>query len=318
VSSRPSDPSRTRAVRVAAPAKINLGLRVLDRRPDGYHDLRTVFQAIDLSDEVSVQTGGEGIELAEVGPSPGPADENLAVRAARAYRDATGFAEGVHISLHKRIPPGAGLGGGSSDAAAVLKCLALLAGDRDGERLDALGADLGSDVPFFLGSGARALGTGRGEILRPLTPLPERHVLLVLPPVHVSTAEAYRRLDTARASSDEGEGAVRGAISVDAAAAGDPRDWAAVDSGAHNDFEPVIVPVHPEIARSLAALREAGATAVSMSGSGSASFGLFEESERASSAAARLSGALGWPCVLARTLQTMPVPITVPTHADAS
>lgn len=304
-------------MRIAAPAKINLGLRVLDRRPDGYHDLRTVFQAIDLCDEVSVETGGDEIELAVVGPSPGPADENLAVRAALAYRDATGFAEGLHISLHKRIAPGAGLGGGSSDAAAVLKCLAVLTGDRDGRRLTALGADLGSDVPFFLGTGALALGTGRGEVLRPLPPLPERHVLLVLPPVHVSTAEAYRRLDTARASSDEGEGAWR-SVRVDAAVEGDPRDWAAVDSGAHNDFEPVIVPAHPEIARSLAALREAGATAVSMSGSGSASFGLFDESERASSAAATLSGALGWPCVLARTLRTMPVAIPLPPPPDGS
>ena len=153
------------AMRLEAPAKVNLLLRVLGLRADGFHDLDTLFQAVGLCDEVVVALSGGGIELAVEGPDVGPVEENLAYRAAKAFLDAEGAAArvGVDILLRKRIPAGAGLGGGSSDAAAVLRCLdALRARPFPRSKLVRIGAALGSDVPFFLGDGALARGRGRG------------------------------------------------------------------------------------------------------------------------------------------------------------
>ncbi len=290
--------------RILAPAKVNLWLRVLGRRPDGFHELDTLFQAVDLCDEVTVWRRDQaGVGLEVEGAEVGPARENLAYRAVLAFRDAAGpgaASGGVDILLRKRIPAGAGLGGGSSDAAAVLRCMNAVWGHLLAPAvLLELGASLGSDVAFFLGGSAVARGRGRGERLEPMPPLPEAHLVLVLPPAHVATGPAYGALARHRMAHGSGGGAV-------------PPDatpsWRALAEWAVNDFELVVPPAHPPVAASLAALRAAGARPALLSGSGGACFGVFEDGGRASEAAARISEALGWPAVPVRTLARFPAP----------
>lgn len=163
-----------RAISLCAPAKVNLLLRVHGRRADGFHELETLFQAIDFADELTVELAGDEVQLEVVGTDVGVADglgpvtENLAFRAAEAYRLAAGLDSGVRILLGKNIPAGAGLGGGSSDAAAVLRALDYLTdGAVAGETLLVMGANLGSDVPFFLCGSTLALARGRGGRAHP-------------------------------------------------------------------------------------------------------------------------------------------------------
>jgi len=184
------------AVRIAAPAKVNLFLRVFDRRPDGYHALETLFQAIDLADEVRLERVDAGVELVVVGADLGPSEENLAHRAASALLSAARVSGGVRIELTKRIPAGAGLGGGSSDAAAVLKGVAVLYEIPTGEGLlRGIAARLGSDVPFFLGRSPLAAGRDRGDVLEPFEPLEEMSLVLVSHP-----CTSRRRGPTARST----------------------------------------------------------------------------------------------------------------------
>ncbi|MEX2048388.1 MAG: 4-(cytidine 5'-diphospho)-2-C-methyl-D-erythritol kinase [Gemmatimonadota bacterium] len=303
---------------VAAPAKVNLSLRILGARPDGFHDIDTLFQAIDLADEVSVELAGSGVHLEVHGADLGPVEENLAYRAAVRARSETGFESGLRVALTKRIPVGAGLGGGSSDAAAVLACVGALAGiDRGDPRLHRIASDLGSDVAFFLGSAALTRGTGRGELLEPLAPLPAADLVLVSPPVHVSSGGAYRALAEARREGHAAPPAAGAdAFAPDALAADAfnahaftaPTSWREVAVAAQNDFETVISARHPEIARALRALREAGAELAVMTGSGSTSFGLFPDRDTAETAAAELQRDLGWPCHVAKTLTSLPLP----------
>jgi 4-diphosphocytidyl-2-C-methyl-D-erythritol kinase len=185
----------TRRVRLDAPAKLNLGLRVLGLRSDGFHEIRSVFHTVSLCDDLELRVGpGSGIGLectGDEGVPDGPS--NLAWRAAEAFMDAAGLGLRVCIRLAKRIPSAAGLGGGSSDAAAVLRGLARATGCDPG--LAGLAAELGSDVPFFLHGGA-AFVSGRGEVIEPIEPL-DFHAVLLHPGVAVSTAWAYRELDRA-------------------------------------------------------------------------------------------------------------------------
>ena len=215
----------SRAVVIAAPAKINLFLRVLHRRNDGYREVETLMQLVSLADEVrvSITDSGPSIALAVDGPDLGPTEDNLAVRAARRLREVTGFESSVDIRLTKRIPAGAGLGGGSSDAAAVLKCLAALTDFHDAGVLQEIARDLGSDVPFFLGESPIALGRGRGDVLTSLAPLAKAQVVLALPPVHVSTVEAYEALSEA--------GGVARELDFDAGL-----DWKHLAELSENDF----------------------------------------------------------------------------------
>ena len=285
---------------ISAPAKVNLFLRVFDARPDGYHELETLFQAIDLADDVRVERRATRVELEVVGADLGPKDANLAYRAAARLLEHGGIDGGLAVTLTKRIPVGAGLGGGSSDAAAVLRCGAALVGiPAEAPLLNRLAAELGSDVPFFLGPDPIALGRGRGEVLEGIPPLPAANLVLVTPPVHVSTAWAYRALDDARRSGGAGGGA---------ALSGRPRGWADVAAMAHNDFQRVVAAAHPEVARSLEALIEAGAEWALLSGSGSASFGLFSDGLAAERAAEELTNELGWLCRAVRTLSALPAP----------
>lgn len=288
-----------RRARVAAPAKVNLLLRVLERRGDGFHDLETLFQAVDLCDEVEVTTGGKGVRLQVEGPDLGPLPENLAYRAAGGFLSWAGLAgEGVAVRLRKRIPAGAGLGGGSSDAAAVLRCLdALWPGIAPTTLLAELALSLGSDVPFFLGPAGLALGRGRGERLTPLPPLPTGHLVLVLPPVHVATGGAYGSLAALREE---------GALPRRASLPEGDWSWEDVATLAENDFEEVVPVRHPEVAASLGALRDTGARPVLLSGSGAACFGVFRGDAVARDAATRIGSRLGWAALPVPTLSELP------------
>ncbi|HEU5020385.1 MAG TPA: 4-(cytidine 5'-diphospho)-2-C-methyl-D-erythritol kinase, partial [Bryobacteraceae bacterium] len=191
-----------RTARLKAYAKLNLGLRVLYRRPDGYHELRTVFQTISLADALEISfEPSRSLSIAIEG-APEIAD-NLAERAARLAMETAGKTGAVRLRLRKRIPSGAGLGGGSSDAAAVLLALPVLGGFTIPiDRLLDLAAQLGSDVPFFLYGGA-ALGLGRGEELYPLPDFPAQQALLIASDVHSSTADAYRDLSATLSAPNE-------------------------------------------------------------------------------------------------------------------
>jgi len=259
--------SSPRQARVRALAKINLDLRVLAKRPDGYHELRTIFQTVSLADTLEIafaparQTAIELIDPAAIA-------DNLVVRAVGMALDAMRLTGRVSMRLRKRIPMGAGLGGGSSDAAAVLLALPVLAGrELSVATLSALGQQLGSDVPFFL-LGGTAVGIGRGT---EVFPLPDTHPspgLIVAPGLHVATAGAYRALSP-RLTSESQENKI---FSFQT------QTWSVVDGGAGgNDFEPVVFEQESRLATLKQMLIRAGASPAMLSGSGSALFGLFRD-----------------------------------------
>jgi 4-diphosphocytidyl-2-C-methyl-D-erythritol kinase len=261
------------AARVAAEAKVNLMLHVGDRREDGYHDVATILARIELHDDVVVRLLRRGISLTVAGdPSLENVETNLASRAARAYMELARWPPGCGIHIEKRIPVGAGLGGGSSDAAAALRALDSLSPHPLGTaELARVGARLGADVAFFTHDTPMALGTGRGELIEPLPPLPERWLALVMPSFPIATAEAYAWLAAHRARSAAASSIDR--IDVQMIAS----DWSTLAKHAINDFEPVVHARHPEIAAFRRALRDAGAFMAMMSGSGSAVFGVFDD-----------------------------------------
>ena len=288
-------------VRAIAPAKVNLSLRILGRRPDGYHDLDTIFQAVDLCDVVHVRRGGAGIQFVVEGNDSGPSEENLVVRAARAFLvQADLVGEGLHMRLEKRIPVGAGLGGGSSDAAATLLALdQLFAGAMDPGRISGLAAELGSDVPFFLGTSTLATGRGRGELIEARKPLPSLPGVVVFPTVQVSTRDAYGELARAREAGESDRLAAQGAMVP-------PIDWDQIAAGATNDFEVVVCRTHPPVAEALAALRATEPLVALMSGSGSASFAFYQDEGGAEQATSVLSRHGGLRVFGMRTLTAWP------------
>ena len=265
-----------------AHAKVNLDLRVLGVRPDGFHELRTVFQGIELHDTL-VCAGTPGPFTLKCRTPGVPLDEsNLIWRAAAALWTALGRAGTVRdavIRIDKQIPLEAGLGGGSSDAAAALVALGRLWGGAPMTLLREVGATIGADVPFFL-SGGTALGLGRGEEIYPLVDLPPHFVVIVRPPFGVSTAEAYGWYDEDRASGQRDENREFQQL---------PVPWPSRAAQMVNDLEPPVIRRHQEIAALKAQLRELGATAAAMSGSGSAVFGLFRSRSAAQKAVRPLS-----------------------------
>lgn len=292
-------------VRVRAPAKVNLALRILGRRSSGFHDLETVFQAVDLCDELAVRPReAPGVDLVVHGADVGPPADNLVARAARAFFEAAGIEGGVEIRLTKRIPAGAGLGGGSSDAGATLRALASLwAGAVDDERLLAIGAALGSDVPFFVGAAGRALGRGRGEVLTPLPALPPAVLVLGLPPVHVATGPTYGALAATRA--DAASPLPPPLYAPDGHDV--PATWDEVAAGAVNDFEAVVTVGFPAVGRALEALRAAGPRFALLSGSGAAVFGVYDDGAAAERGRERAAAACPESTfVLAPTLHALP------------
>jgi 4-diphosphocytidyl-2-C-methyl-D-erythritol kinase len=245
-----------------APAKVNLVLRVGPLRPDGFHDVASLMVPLDLCDRVEVRVGARrGPVTCRVPGRPGlDGATNLAARAAQAFRARFGLERAVDIVIRKRTPVTAGLGGGSSDAAAVLRCLARACRVRDGAALAEVGLSVGSDVPFFLGPGP-AWAAGRGERLTPAA-VPPLHLVLVYPrdpALAIRAADAYRWLDERR----------RGQA-VPAPRAGGPFRLSRVG----NDLQPGCVGRHPALGPLLGLLVGSGATVAMMSGSGPTVFGL--------------------------------------------
>ncbi|MFZ5451776.1 MAG: 4-(cytidine 5'-diphospho)-2-C-methyl-D-erythritol kinase [Thermodesulfobacteriota bacterium] len=281
-------PPDTGNLRVFCPAKVNLYLRVLGRRADGYHDLLSIMQPLSLADELTVSTTPPGIFLdcdqPEIPRGPG----NLIWQAALEFQRATGRRLGVHFGLKKRIPVAAGLGGGSSDAAGALLALNALAGEPlKAGLLHDLAGKLGADVPFFLGAGP-AVARGIGTELTPVA-LPAYWYLLLNPGVRVSTRWVYESLDLR---------ALKGYKILG------ERDWNPEQPGTwvHNDLESVTVKQHPQLQDWLKTLGRLGALARGMSGSGPTLFGLFPTLAAARQAGQEMRGAFkGW-MALARGL----------------
>jgi 4-diphosphocytidyl-2-C-methyl-D-erythritol kinase len=247
----------------SCPAKVNFFLRVLAREADGYHGIETLFCRIDFADELVVERTADGITLDVEGADLGPPERNLVWQAADLALAQTGRRFGVHLALTKRVPAGAGLGGGSSDAAAALHAVNQLAGGAiPAAELLHLGRRLGADVPFFVSDAPLALGWGHGERLFRLAPLPERPMLLVLPEVHVATADAYARIDAVRAQAGP-----RGSLLLDAGALG---NWSDIARMAGNDFEAAIFAAEPRVRAAFEALATTAPMLCRMSGSGSA------------------------------------------------
>jgi len=276
------------SVTTKTPAKINLGLEVLRRRPDDYHDLNTVFAAIDLYDTIELTANDSGgVRLRILGDDTlgsEPSEENLCVRAVRIAAELCGrraSESGIEIVLRKSIPTGAGLGGGSSDAAATLMEVLRLWGVDPASigpnELIAAGAALGSDVPFFLNGGI-ALAGSRGERLSPLDLVLPWSVLLVHPGIHVSTGEAYRTINR----TDERRATDLGRLLREALHRPE-----ILRDGLINDFETPVFAAHPLLRDIKERLYVSGAVTALMSGSGSTLFGLFESETGAAEAAAR-------------------------------
>ncbi|MDW8104878.1 MAG: 4-(cytidine 5'-diphospho)-2-C-methyl-D-erythritol kinase [Armatimonadota bacterium] len=285
---------RHRVVTLRSPAKVNLTLDVRERLPNGYHLLYSVMQQVSLADEVVVRLEGEqGVRL-ECSHPEVPCDQtNLAWRAAERFYARLGEEPSVHITLRKVIPPQAGLGGGSSNAATTLRALNILYGQPLSLReLHALASSLGSDVPFFL-YGGTALVEGLGEVVTPL-PAPASYPLVVaVPPVGVSTAWAYQRLDEERAMGVEELPPPRTPALVSALRAG--LNWLPL---LHNDFEEVVLPEHPEIQRVKLLMMSSGAEASLLCGSGAGVMGVYPDEAVAQRALLRLrrTGIRCWLC----------------------
>ena len=296
-------------VTIRAHAKINLDLRVLGTRPDGFHELRTVFQAISLRDTITC-TPRPGPFVIECDVAGVPLDEsNLIWKAAAAlWRSLrrTGPLRDMVIRLEKAIPMQAGLGGGSADAAATLMGLARAwRVPLKPLQLTDVAATLGADVPFFL-AGGTALGLGRGDEIYPLADLPRHWIVLLIPGFGVSSGAAFRWYDEEREPGRPP--APREPQYV-------PGPWPSRAAQMINDLEVAIARHHPEIDQMKGALRRAGALAAAMSGSGSAVFGLFQKRADATTAVERLAGS-GWRALLTESLgrveyarRSRPVPV---------
>ena len=264
-----------------AHAKVNLTLEVLGKRPDGYHEIRSVFRRLALHDTLRIEPAAALSVVCDVPGLDGP--HNLAFRAGLLLQQETGHIGGARMAITKAIPVAAGLGGGSSDAAAALFGLDALWGTAlPPDRLAALAARLGSDVPFFL-LGGTALGSGRGEILQPLPDPPDCPVLLIRPPIAVSTAAVYGAV----ASTDYGDGTISARLAALPSETG-PGRWPLA-----NDLQPVTCRLYPVVAAVLEALAGWGALQAQMCGSGPTCFGLYNAEDGAVQGAER-ARARGW------------------------
>lgn len=269
-------------MRVKAFAKLNLTLDILRKREDGYHDLRMVMQSIDLADELTVTPSrGEGKMSTTL--SYLPADgRNLAQVAARAFREATGTGPNVDVTIQKHIPVCAGMAGGSSDGAAVLRAMNELSGlGLSPMELAEIGQRVGSDVPYCV-VGGTALAEGRGELLTPLPPLPTCFVVVCKPPFPISTPQLFARVDVKKI--------VRRPDTAGMLAALEQGDLSGVARRMYNVFEDVLEPRRrQEIDAIKGVLIDCGALGAAMTGSGPTVFGLFDDEEAAKAAKEALS-----------------------------
>ena len=266
-----------------APAKLNLFLHITGRRADGFHDLQTLFQLIDLCDDIAITVREDGVIERTAGPADVPPESDLVVRAARALKAATGTSRGASLGVTKRIPMGGGLGGGSSDAATTLLALnQLWATGLTPEKLAALGLTLGSDVPVFV-AGSSAWAEGRGEHLSPVE-LPERWFVVVHPRVHVPTAAIFQAPELTRNSPK---------ITM----------RAPFEAGGRNDCESVVRARFPEVADALDWLAQFGSAR--LTGTGACVFADFAHAADAERVAARVPDR--WTSFVARGLNTSPL-----------
>ncbi|MEX5215635.1 MAG: 4-(cytidine 5'-diphospho)-2-C-methyl-D-erythritol kinase [Nitrospiraceae bacterium] len=299
-------PSSSRRVSVAAPAKINLILKILDRRPDEYHNLWSVMQTVDLKDEIVLDVGSRPgrIDLtcdqADVPSGP----DNLVCRAAALVLERARLAHGLAIELRKRIPMGAGLGGGSSDAAATILGLNRLfdLGWSPREMAE-VGGLLGSDVPFFFFAPCAKV-SGRGDHVSPLKLIGRRAVLLVNPGFGVETKWAYRTLAATRTVTPVLGSAV---MELDRQAS---ISWEELRPLMGNDFEDVVFPYHPVLLEIKEALFSHGAESAFLSGTGATVFGIFESISAATQAGRVFAERPGWRTVAAET-EARPLSVTL-------
>ena len=263
------------------PAKINLGLFILGKRPDGYHDLETLFQMVSLYDSVELESVAKDIELVCDDPQVPTGETNLMIQSARllqeAFPDRSGL--GCRMVLNKKIPMGAGLGGGSGNAAGVLRGLNRLWDLKlESAELMKMATRLGSDVPFFL-CAPSALGQGRGERLTPLQPPEKFKVILVFPKVSIATSEVYQALNLDLTKNSKNISILREFLSQS--------NITRLGAYLHNDLEPVVIQRLPIVDRIKQKLNSLNADGVLLSGSGSAVFGIFADSKAAERAYAR-------------------------------
>lgn len=278
----------SRRATIQSLAKINLDLRVLHKHESGFHELRTVFQTISLADTIQIEFENARRTAVTIDDPLAIAD-NLVVRAATAVLDALKIHARVHFRLRKRIPMGGGLGGGSSNAAAVLLALPVLAGKAldTHENTHRIAAELGSDVPFFL-TGGTALGIGRGTEVYPLEDLKPEPILVISPGLHVATGPAYLALGRGLTADDSSSRINSFQAFVGALASGLSAGAASPFSA--NDFETVVFRQHPLLKTIERKLSKLGATGVRMTGSGSAIFGIFGSRQTRDRAAMELKG----------------------------
>jgi 4-diphosphocytidyl-2-C-methyl-D-erythritol kinase len=269
-----------REIRIPAFAKVNLRLDVLGKRPDGYHELRTIFQTVSLHDTLRFRSNPQpGIQLGILGNqqlSREAIEKNLVYRAVDVLRSKLNIKPGVEIQLTKNIPAGRGMGGGSSDAAAALFGYLQFTGKTlDSSRLLAIAASLGADVPFFL-LGGRALGVNKGDEIYPLPDIPKRTLVIVSPKdIHVATSDAYRRLAAPELTSLTKSEVDRKLFEFCALC------WSAQGAALSNDFELAVFPHYPRLAQIRRDLLHRGASEALLAGSGSAVFGVFPSPAKA-------------------------------------
>jgi len=259
-----------------APAKINLFLRVTGRRSDGYHELDSIFVPISICDRVEIElhpSNTSSIALRCAAASIPAGEENLAFMAAREFIAEFDIKADVSIVLQKRIPPGAGLGGGSSDAASVLRMMASLCRIDQAERLTAVALRLGADVPFFLNPAPARIG-GIGERITLLRPMARSHLLIAVPPFEVSTASIFRELRPEQWSGRAPDSDVLTIV-----------EGRARDEHLVNDLEPIAISKWPRIGELKRFIKDAGARASAMTGSGGGVFGIFDSADDAVKAA---------------------------------
>lgn len=278
----------SRTFTIPAHAKINWTLYVLGRRADGFHEIRTVFQTITLHDHLTFTPGDdERLTLTCNEPSIPVDEKNLVMRAALALREKYQVRDGARMHLEKRIPAEAGLGGGSSDAAVALLGLTRLWRIKTSkEELTEIGARLGADVPFFF-TGGTASGIGLGTEITPLADTPAEHLLIIKPRAKVSTVEAYKALQRPALTKHRSDII----LSISRAEARIPDS---LHEALHNDFEPVIFELYPEIARARTRLLEQGARGALLAGSGASVFGIFDSVEALRRAGEVLGREPGW------------------------
>jgi len=281
-------------------AKVNWSLRILGKRPDGYHEVRTILQTVSLEDQIRFEVSDEGIQLVCDDPSIPTDDRNLVVRAAKSLKKRYRVEKGARIRLLKRIPAKGGLGGGSSNAAVSLVALSHLWELKPSRsELIEIASELGSDVPFFLFGGI-ALGTGTGATISSLQTdesCTQKHLIIITPRATVSTVDAYAAISAPALTTMEPESILPvshiGAKSEDSVPC-------PADDALQNDFESVIFDIEPEIRRARDTLLQAGATGALLAGSGSSVFGVFADRRAQQKAIENIQVESGWrisPCV---------------------